>query len=373
MAAQASAIALWTGVAVLAPALREELDLSLTQVGVVIAAPWIGPIFTLLPWGIAADRAGERIVLAAGLGLCASLTVVIAFVSDFGAVVVLLGLAGAAGASTNAASGRAVMSWFGAEERGFALGIRQASTPVGIMVASLALPALDRAGGLEAAFLFLAAFALTAAVAGLLVLRDLPAETGTEEAPRVLRDRRLWLLGASAGLYLVPQVAITGFLVLFLHDERELSIQAAAAVLAVIQVIAIPLRIAIGRWSDVAGDRIEPLRLVGLGGAVTLAATAAVLDAPTWIVVVGFVVAGAVLMMWNGLSFTAAAELAGRARSGAAIGFQQTVLSVTVAVSPPAFAGLVEASSWQAAFAVAALFPLAGVLPLAPLSKRRTA
>jgi sugar phosphate permease len=358
-------------VAVLAPALRDELGLSLTQVGVVIAAPWIGPIFTLLPWGMLADRAGERLVLAVGLGLCAALTVPVAFVSEFAAVVVLLAFAGAAGASTNAASGRAVMSWFAADERGLALGIRQASTPLGIMVASLALPALDRAGGLEAAFLFLAAFSLTAAVAGVLVLRDVPAESGTAEAPRVLRDRRLWLLGASGGLYLVPQVAIAGFLVLFLHDERGLSTQAAATVLAGIQLIAIPLRIGIGRWSDVAGDRIGPLRLGGLAGSVTMAGVAAVLDAPTWVVVVAFVLAGAVSMTWNGLSFTAAAELAGRARSGAAIGFQQTVLSVTAAVSPPAFAGMVEASSWQAAFAVVALFPLAGVLPLAPLGKGR--
>jgi sugar phosphate permease len=369
-AAQASAIALWTGVAVLAPALRDELGLSLTQVGVVIAAPWIGPIFTLIPWGLLADRAGERIVLAAGLGLCALLTIAVAFTSAFAAIVVLLGLAGASGASTNAASGRAVMSWFAAEERGFALGIRQASTPLGIMIASLALPAFERAGGLQAAFLFLAAFSLAAAVAGALVLRDVAAESGVEETPRVLRDRRLWLLGASGALYLIPQIAITGFLVLFLHDERGLSVQGAAAVLAVIQVIAIPLRIAIGRWSDILGDRIEPLRLVGLAGAVTLGATAALLAAPTAVVVAGFVVAGAASMAWNGLSFTAAAELTGRARSGAAIGFQQTVLSMTLAVSSPAFAGVVEASSWQAAFAVAALFPLAGVLPLAPLSKR---
>ena len=32
-------------------------------------------------------------------------------------------------------------------------------------------------------------------------------------------------------------------------------------------------------------------------------------------------------MSWNGLSFTAAAELAGGTRSGAAIGFQQSVLA----------------------------------------------
>ena len=50
---------LW-GVAVLAPALREEYGLSLTEIGVVLAAEWVGLTFALLPWGFAVDRFGER-------------------------------------------------------------------------------------------------------------------------------------------------------------------------------------------------------------------------------------------------------------------------------------------------------------------------
>ena len=65
-------------------------------------------------------------------------------------------------------------------------------------------------------------------------------------------------------------------------------------------------------------------------------------------------------MAWNGLSYTAAAELAGSARSGAAIGFQQTTLSVVGFLAAPLFAALVDASSWRAGFAVWAAAPLAG-------------
>jgi sugar phosphate permease len=333
----------------------------------VIAAPWIGPIATLLPWGLLADRLGERRVLAAGLGLCGGLTSPVAFTSDFLALVVLLGLAGGAGASVNSASGRAVMSWFGTEERGLALGIRQTSTPLGTAIAALALPGIERAGGLEAAFLFLAGLTLAGAVVGAAVVRDVPGESGAAEAPRVLRDDRLWLIGTSGGLYLVAQVAVSGFLVLYFHDERGFSTQQAALVLAAVQVFAVVLRIGVGRWSDLLRDRIGPLRLVGFAGFVTLAATAGLLAAPVAVVVIGFVVAGTVTMSWNGLSFTAAAELAGRDRSGAAIGFQQTVLSATGAVAPPAFAAAVDATSWRFAYAAAALFPLAGSLLLVRL------
>jgi sugar phosphate permease len=253
-----------------------------------------------------------------------------------------------------------VMSWFGPRERGLALGIRQTSTPLGAAVAALALPAIERGAGLEGAFLFLAGLTFAGAVVGGAVVRDVPGGSGAGEARRVLSDGRLWTIGASAGLYLVAQVAVTGFLVLYLHDERGFSTQQAALVLAGIQAVAVVLRIALGRWSDVLGDRIRPLRLVGLGAFATLAVTAAVLGASTGAVVVAFVVAGGMAMSWNGLSFAAAAELAGRERSGAAIGFQQTILTTTATVVPPVFAAVVGATSWRAAFALASLAPLVG-------------
>src|SRR5262249_31185074 len=65
-------------------------------------------------------------------------------------VFALLTLAGMAGASVSAASGRAVMGWFAADERGFALGIRQTAVPLGWAIAALALPPVVHAGGLSA-------------------------------------------------------------------------------------------------------------------------------------------------------------------------------------------------------------------------------
>ena len=59
-------------------------------------------------------------------------------------------------------------------------------------------------------------------------------------------------------------------------------------------------------------------------------------------------------MAWNGLAFTAAAELAGAARSGAAIGFQQTVLSGIGVVAPCSSRRLSRATSWAARVLIAA-------------------
>jgi sugar phosphate permease len=105
--AQASFSTVSFAIAVLAPALREEYDLSLTEIGVVLAAEWIGLTFALLPWGFAVDRWGERWTLAGGLAACSLFLVGAAFAPSFGWLVVLLGLAGSrAAASSPAAAGR---------------------------------------------------------------------------------------------------------------------------------------------------------------------------------------------------------------------------------------------------------------------------
>src|SRR3984885_2513641 len=56
------------GIAYLIPALRHE-GFSLELASVLVACPTGGLLLTLIGWGAAADRWGERVVLAAGLGL----------------------------------------------------------------------------------------------------------------------------------------------------------------------------------------------------------------------------------------------------------------------------------------------------------------
>jgi sugar phosphate permease len=337
----------------------------------VLAAEWVGTIATLLPWGLAADRWGERVVLAFGLSGCAMCLGAAGFAPSYETLVVLLVLAGATGAAVIAASGRAVMQWFGQEERGLALGIRQTAIPIGGLVAALALPLLTSSGGTEAAFLFLAALCAGGALAGALVLRGREPEDALELASvaATLRDRRLWRVSLGSGLYVYAQTALIGFGVLFLHDEHGFSEGSAALVLASSQVIGGALRVGMGRWSDVLGSRLAPLRRVGIAISLSVAVIAVLAGGPVVVLVPALALAGGLSMGWNGLAFAAAAELAGAGRSGAGIGFQQTVLSGLGVVSPVVFAATVSASSWTAAFAVSAAVPLVGWLALGRLAE----
>jgi len=369
---QASFSAILLGLPSIAPQIRDGYGLTLTQVGVVVAALNFGLLVTLLPWGIVADRIGERAVLATGLTGCAVALVIAGETSSFAGLVGALSLAGALGGGTQSASGRAVMAWFGPEERGLALGIRQTAVPLGGAIASGVLPALTAHFSLRAAFLGLAAGCAVGAIVGSVLLRS---ESSTDELHEdmspPLRNPAIWRLCIASTFYVATQISLIAFLVLFLHEERGVSTAAAAAVLAGTEVLGGVARIAVGRWSDRMRARVIPLRYIALCLVGAMVATTLLLHAPLWLLVPALVAAGTFGLSWNGLSFTAAAEAAGRRRSGAAIGLQQTFLSGGGIVAPIAFAAIVHAASWRTAFALAAVSPLVGYALLSPLRERR--
>ena len=377
-AAQTTVAVVLFSVAVLAPELRAEFDLTLAQTGVVLAALGIGMTPALLPWGLLADRAGERIVLPIGLGAAAFVLARVGDAGGYGQLVALLAVAGALTASANAASGRAVMQWFSPRDRGFALGIRQSSVPIGGLLAAIGLPPLADAKGLDWTYTAVGVACAVAAAAGALLLRSpvltRPARPARPRAARrTLRRPALWLVSCGSALILFAQTATLSFTVLFLSDDRGMSPHAAALVLAAMQVVGVTLRIAVGLHSDRVGSRVVPLARLALVISASFVVIAATTWAPLTVLVPVLVVAGGIAMSWNGLAFVAAAEIAGPYATGAAVGLQQTLLGAVGIVAPIEIAAVVSASSWDVAFLAAGLFPLLGWVLLRPLTKARHA
>ena len=294
--------------------------------GVLISASLAGSVVSLIPWGLAADRVGERWVLLAGVGGCGLALLAASQAGSFEALLLLLVLAGFLGASVQSASGRAVMAWFPGSQRGLALGIRQTAIPISGF-AAVARAAADRARGRHRLGIRgdgdrVRHGARSSARSSCARSRRRTAQTTPTSQP--LRDRRIWRISVGSALVVAPQMCVVGFTVLFLHDRRGLSPGHAAAVLARRPAARDRRRASrAGRWSDVVGSRLRPLRLIALAVVVFVAGSAALLSAPLVVLIPALVVAGVLSMSWNGLSFAAAVELAGHRRSGAAIGLQQ--------------------------------------------------
>jgi sugar phosphate permease len=371
--------AVFQGLPVLGPVLRSAYGLSLGQLGLVLSSVAVGILITLLAWGAAADRFGERRVMVLGLLGAAVALLVAAQTSDaFGLAAALL-VAGACGASVNAAGGRAVMGWFAFRERGLAMGIRQTALPLGAAVAAVSLPVLSAVGGVDGALLALAACCALAAASVAIWIREPPmvgagrAAEGADKKSST-RNTKIWRLAAAGGLLAVPQFGVVAFLVIFLHEERGYAVGTAAGFLAAVQLLGGAARILVGRWSDLRRRRVGPLRKLGLATTLGFIVTSALVGAPDPVLLPALLATSILAASWNGLANTVAAELAAPGRSGTAIGFYSTVMGAGASIAPPAFAGVVTAtSSWANGFVAVAACSLLGVVVLAPLACRELA
>ncbi len=356
------------GLPSIAPELQRYYGVNLVETGALLSAIAIGVAAGLIPWGLLADRYGERRVLLAGLGGAALALSGAALAGSYGPALTALVAAGLLGSAANSASGRAVMGWFGARERGTALGLRQMATPLGGAVSAVVLPLAVLRAGVPSAFWTLAALCLLAAAACGLVLRgreDRPRPAPSTPGP--MRDARLWRLALGGSLIVAGQLSLVGYLVLFLNEQRHLALAAAALVLTICQLGGAASRVLAGAWSDRLGARIRPMRRLAVAGAALLAATALLTEAPLVLLVPVLIITTVVNMSTNGLAFTATGELAGQARAGTAMGFQNTLLFVSGAAAPLAFGAAVSAWGWRAGYLLLVLTALAGWLLLAPL------
>jgi sugar phosphate permease len=367
-AATAALSAVQGGLPALGPAIQDAFGLTLVEVTTVFTAFALGVVLTLLAWGALADRIGERRVIATGLGTGSLALAGVAATDGYAALVGGVGVAGMLGSSAVAASGRAVFGWFPRGERGLALGLRQTAVPAGAAAGSFSLPPLAAAAGLDAALYALAGAMLLAALVVLAWLRDPPVrESAAPPAPDAVRDPRIWRLSAASSLMIVGQIGVTSLLVLYLHDQQGWSPQAAALALGGLQVSAAVARIAAGRWSDLRDERIEPFRRLAMAAGVLLLAAAALTAAPAAVGVPVLIAGGVAAMSWNGLSFTAAAEISGRRQAGTAMGIQNTSMRLVAAAVPVGLGALAATWSWQAAFVVMGATPLAARALLQPL------
>ena len=359
------------GVAFLIPTLHDERGLDLAEAGLMSALPSFGMVVTLIAWGWVVDRVGERLVLALGSALTAAAAFAAASAHSLVSVGIFLFLGGMAAASSNSASGRLVVGWFPPQQRGLTMGIRQTAQPLGVGLGALVIPRIADASGVGVALLFPAIVCAAAAVVSAVGVLDPPrpprAEAPAEHLANPYRGAStLSRIHAVSVLLVAPQCVVWTFTLVWLMTERGWSAAAAGGLVTGAQVLGAAGRIAAGRWSDLTGSRLRPVRTIAVAAALSmgLLAITDAFDSPLAIAVL--VVASVATVSDNGLAFTAIAELAGPFWSGRALGTQNTSQLLTAGIVPPAFGALIAVAGYPVAFAICAVLPLIAV-PLVPV------
>jgi MFS family permease len=376
LTATTSANVFINGAAFLIPSLQRERGLDLAGAGLLSSLPSFGLVLTLIAWGYIVDRVGERIVLILGSVLIAAAALAAASVDSLFAIGVFLLLGGMAAASSNSASGRLVVGWFPPDQRGLVMGIRQTATPLGVGLGALVIPRVAESYSISAALLFPAIVCALSAVICAVAVIDPPRPPRSEAPAEHLANPYrastvLTRIHAVSVLLVVPQSVLWTFALVWLMSDRGWSAASAGALITLTQVLGAGGRIAAGRWSDVTGSRLKPIRTIALAaaGAMGLLALTDWLSSPVSVAMM--VVASVITVSDNGLAFTAIAEIAGPFWSGRALGVQNTSQHLAAAASAPVFGALIGVLGYPVAFAACALLPLLAT-PVVPVEPNRS-
>ena len=375
VAAQAAGTLVVSAPALLIPHLLSR-GTSLPAAGLLAAAPTFGMVLTLIAWGAITDRFGERVVIAGGLVLT-TLAVVGAWLAAGDPV--LLGLAflacGMTSASTNAASGRVVVGWFPKERRGLAMGIRQMSQPLGVTLAAVTVPQLAEGSGIRAALVLPIVLCAVLAVCCAIGITDPPrparATVATTATANPYRSSGfLWRVHAVSVLLVVPQFTLSTYGLVWLVGLGW-STPAAGLLVGAAQFVGAIGRILVGGWSDRAGSRVGPLRIVAVSAAVVMAVLAVVDATHLAGAAVFLVLATSVTVADNGLAYTSVAEAAGPFWSGRALGAQNTGQFIAASAVGPGIGALVGLVGFAGSFLLVAALPVLA-LPLVPRTDHST-
>ncbi|VWD54699.1 MFS transporter permease [Burkholderia lata] len=393
VAANMSFSAAAAGIPTTAVWMRTAYHLDNGALGLVLGALGFGVALSELPWGMAADRFGDRRVLLAGLVATAAMFALMVCtivptahgVPPLMRVVVAMCCVGLLGGSVNGSSGRAVMRWFGERERGLAMSIRQTAVPLGGGVGAALLPSLASHLGFAAVFGTL--MLLCAASAGLTwrwlhepppapatmhvaTHRPVERQQSARHARNPLASGPVWRIVLGIGLLCAPQFAVLTFATVFLHDFGRLGLAGISAAMVVLQLGAMVMRVWSGRHTDRLGNRRAYLRgsvFVAAGSfALLAAATAGSPHVPLTAIVAILVFAGICVSAWHGVAYTELATLAGANHAGTALGMANTIVYLGLFATPLAIPPLLAASSWSvvwlaAALVAAATYPLFAV------------
>ncbi|GLY02824.1 hypothetical protein Acsp01_32030 [Actinoplanes sp. NBRC 101535] len=173
------------GLGALGVVLRDDLDISAAQLGLLVSAAQLAPLVGLLVAGVLLDRFDERWVVGIGAALVGAALLTGTLAPGYPALLIVLLVVGAGYSTIQPGGSKSVASWFDDSRRGLAMGIRQAGLPLGAVAAAATLPLIAAAASWRAAIFVGGAVAMSGAIAFMLVYRS-PASPSNLPVPPIV-------------------------------------------------------------------------------------------------------------------------------------------------------------------------------------------
>ncbi len=373
------------GLSILSVAFKEYAHLGVAQMGILFSTVALGAVVGMIPAGMALDRLGsKRVAWIAGAAILVVMGVLaVVLPRSFWALEGLLSLVGFFLPALSLTGTTAITHLFdGSSREGVAIGIRQAATPLGGILAASLFPFLVKTWSLGIVLLVIAVnaggwtmafgWALTAPVKKRRAA--MPGSGGLRSVVSLLRPLKYPLL---ISLLLSPgQYALLTYALLDLHDRWHVHMGLAGPIIALALLGGFLTRIYMGRMMDRGAQSVR--RLIELTGAVGVAALVAWAlvphQTPMVVILVIFFALGAGLDGWNALLTAWVAKESSPAQRGMALGLTGMAGFIGIVLFLPVFGLIIRISqSYRPAWALLAVVYLVGVAILYQSRRARPA
>ena len=366
------------GINTLAPFYKDELGLSRAQVGLFFSAFYLAMAGFSFSAGRRADRLGVRKTTFQGhlfLGIC---TIAASLAPSFAWAFASFFLAGLGYSFLNPASSKGVMAWFHRDERATAMGTKQTGVPGGGVVTAVLAPQLVLLMGWRGALAGLGVINFLFGFLFSFYWRDPPEESaavvvgdGQTQESETLNIWSFLPISCGTAIYLVGQMTLITYIPLYLKDAMGFPAYWASQALALTQAGAMVGRVGWGIASDrlFGGRRKIVLILIGLLSAILIMALGFMRpQSPLYLLLPILFLAGVCLVGYQGVSYALIGELAGKAKTGSALGMMITINAACATLGTPLFGYIVDQTgSYPIAWMLLAAALGVGVLGLATL------
>lgn len=269
--AQTTATLITYGVGVFALFWKEEYALTNTESGLLVSVVNVGPLFCMLFVGRLLDQYNEKILISISSFLLGSSLLLTNIVNGFNGLLFVLLLIGMFYSVSQPGGNKVILKWFRKENRGLAMGIRQAGIPIGVALAGVLIPFLTVQYNMTYAINSIACICIMGGVLFFVFYKEPYVQ---EEARKghnnisfwmelkvVICKKELYPIYITGICMISLQMVLVGHFMKFLAGEQSITSIVAGTVFSVMFFSGMIGRIALAAISDVLykGNRRIPL------------------------------------------------------------------------------------------------------------------
>lgn len=363
--AQTTATLITYGVGVFALFWKEEYALTNMESGLLVSIVNVGPLFCMLFVGRLLDQYNEKILISISSFLLGSSLLLTNIVNGFNGLLFVLLLIGMFYSVSQPGGSKVILKWFPKENRGLAMGIRQAGIPIGGALAGVLIPFLTVQYNMTYAINSIACICI---IGGVLFFVFYKEPYVQEEARKghikisfwmelkvVICKKELYPIYITGICMISLQMVLVGHFMKFLAGEQSITSIVAGTVLSVMFFSGMIGRIALAAISDVfyKGNRRIPLFIAvcaSIGLILLLVININIHTITSGVLYSISALLGFFSIGWFSLFIAEVAELASEESVGITVSVALTLNQIAIIVAPVLFGYIVDEKGYAYAW-----------------------